>query len=92
MSANSGEHDHQFPVTLTGLSEIEWTAQISQGVLKELVRALEGCLYALDEEIDGFGPSSPSAISKAREVLRTVGSPFALREVHDDHEALCPSA
>ncbi len=38
-----------------------------------LLRALEGCLYALDENIDGYGPSKEKAIATARAILARAG-------------------
>jgi hypothetical protein len=35
----------------------------------ELLKALEGCLFALDENAEGFGPSKAQAITAARAAI-----------------------
>jgi hypothetical protein len=41
------------------------TEALEQGVVGELLEALKGCLFALDKNLDGYGPSKAQAIATA---------------------------
>jgi hypothetical protein len=69
---------------ITGTQNIGWTAKITPETIAALVLALEGCLYVLDESIDGRGPSPAGAINEARAALRRIGSPLAEYPVAED--------
>jgi len=48
---------------------------IDQRVIGQLRAALQGCLFALDDTMDGSGPSKRQAIAQARAVLAKTRRP-----------------
>lgn len=45
------------------------TPALEDGVIKELLAALHGCLLVLDDNSNGHGPTKEQAVSQAREAI-----------------------
>jgi hypothetical protein len=45
------------------------TEALEQGAVASVLAALAGCLYALDESMEGSGPTREQAIARARDAL-----------------------
>jgi hypothetical protein len=45
------------------------TGALEQGIVTELLTALKGCLFVLDENLDGGGPSRAQAIAVASALI-----------------------
>ena len=48
---------------------IDFEPERRRQAVRDLLEALRGCLFALDEHEDGFGPSKQTAIKRARAAI-----------------------